>query len=32
MLNQTWKNHETAIRNYDENKYGQIEVYLMQCV
>lgn len=30
MLNQTWKNHETAIRNYDENKYGQIEVYLMQ--
>ena len=30
MLNQTWKKHETAIRNYDENKYGQIEVYLMQ--
>lgn len=30
MLNQTWKNHEMTIRNYDENKYGQIEVYLMQ--
>lgn len=30
MLNQIWKKHETAIRNYDENKYGQIEVYLMQ--
>ncbi|SUM69191.1 FTR1 family protein [Staphylococcus hominis] len=30
MLNQIWKKHETTIRNYDENKYGQIEVYLMQ--
>lgn len=30
MLNQVWKSHETSIRNYDVNKYGQIEVYLMQ--
>ncbi|MGW9855899.1 high-affinity iron transporter [Staphylococcus hominis] len=30
MINQIWKSHETSVRNYDENKYGQIEVYLMQ--
>lgn len=29
-LNQIWTTHETAIRNYDEGKYGQIEVNLMQ--
>ncbi|MGZ2417323.1 high-affinity iron transporter [Staphylococcus caledonicus] len=29
-LNQIWTSHETSIRNYDEGKYGQIEVNLMQ--
>ncbi|BGE81681.1 FTR1 family protein [Staphylococcus petrasii] len=29
-LNQIWTSHESAIRNYDEGKYGQIEVNLMQ--
>ncbi|ARJ29021.1 FTR1 family protein [Staphylococcus lugdunensis] len=29
-LNQIWTSHETVIRNYDDSKYGQIEVNLMQ--
>lgn len=29
-LNRIWTSHESAIRNYDEGKYGQIEVNLMQ--
>lgn len=29
-LNQIWTSHETVIRNYDEGKYGTIEVNLMQ--
>lgn len=29
-LNQLWTTNETAIRNYDANQYGQIEVGLMQ--
>ncbi|MCI2947850.1 FTR1 family iron permease [Staphylococcus caledonicus] len=29
-LNQIWTSHETSIRNYDEGKYDQIEVNLMQ--
>lgn len=29
-MNQIWTSHESAIRNYDEGKYGQIEVNLMQ--
>lgn len=30
QLNQIWTSHETVIRNYDADKYGQIEVALMQ--
>ena len=29
-LNQIWTSHETVIRNYDQGKYGTIEVNLMQ--
>ena len=29
-MNQIWTSHETVIRNYDEGKYGTIEVNLMQ--
>ncbi|CAL29116.1 FTR1 family protein [Staphylococcus carnosus] len=30
QLNQIWTSNETVIRNYDADKYGQIEVALMQ--
>lgn len=30
QLNTIWTSNETVIRNYDDGKYGQIEVNLMQ--